>query len=620
MAAMSPEMLVRIRGRNETAPAFKQVVDDANRAGAAVSRNAGAMSRSTQSAAMQTGNLAAQFNDIAVQLAQPGTSPFLIAIQQGTQIGQVLGPMGAGGAVRSLGAAFLSVLSPVNLFTIGVIAAGGLAVQAMMSMASASDAAGNALAEQAAPVDSLKGKIAELQGITDAYAKAIRGTAKDQGIATAAIIANSEREFVAKKSLLELELKRQRAAMAVAQAEIGQLGEELKRSIRLPSLALDSGSLEMGGYADPRIGQFVRAPAQDNLLQATQDLIDQSGISDKLKELQANLTLAEIGTEGLEDALKTTFSEGVATSIERVGTAGASAAEKMAGKYKDLVSDMEQRIALMRVEQQTIGMSREELARMRLEQELLNKAIDQHIVLTPKQVAELKALAGVAAAVGEETARLQELYDIGKSMTQGFFADLKSGLLESGNLWVALGDAGANALDKIASKTLDMAAEGIWDTLFGLGKSLLMPSISQGAPIPSGGFIPGITGPRLANGGVMSGPGIAAYSGSVVSRPTLFPFARGVGLMGEAGPEAILPLKRGSDGKLGVSAGGGGGVSIVIQNNHGGAQVQARDAGMDMAGRRLIEIAVSEAEKRVAGNMAQGAYRSFGVGPGVKKS
>ena len=141
---MNPEMLVRIRGRNETAPAFKQVVDDANRAGAVVVRQGGAMVRSTQSAAMQTGNLAAQFNDIAVQLAQPGTSPFLIAIQQGTQIGQVLGPMGAGGAVKSLGAAFLAVLSPVNLFTIGVIAAGGLAVQAMISMASAGDAAGNA--------------------------------------------------------------------------------------------------------------------------------------------------------------------------------------------------------------------------------------------------------------------------------------------------------------------------------------------------------------------------------------------------------------------------------------------------------------------------------------------
>jgi lambda family phage tail tape measure protein len=44
----------------------------------------------------------------------------------------------------------------------------------------------------------------------------------------------------------------------------------------------------------------------------------------------------------------------------------------------------------------------------------------------------------------------------------------------------------------------------------------------------------------------------------IVTRPTMFPMANGAGLMGEAGPEAIMPLKRGSDGKLGVSGAGGG--------------------------------------------------------------
>lgn len=58
-----------------------------------------------------------------------------------------------------------------------------------------------------------------------------------------------------------------------------------------------------------------------------------------------------------------------------------------------------------------------------------------------------------------------------------------------------------------------------------------------------------------AKGGVYNSPGLSAYSGQIVSQPTLFPFARGAGLMGEAGPEAILPLRRGIDGKLGVIAG-----------------------------------------------------------------
>ncbi len=53
-----------------------------------------------------------------------------------------------------------------------------------------------------------------------------------------------------------------------------------------------------------------------------------------------------------------------------------------------------------------------------------------------------------------------------------------------------------------------------------------------------------------------------AYGG-IVNRPTLFPMKNGMGLMGEAGAEAIMPLKRGSDGKLGVTAQGGGSVVNV---------------------------------------------------------
>ncbi|MER3367001.1 phage tail tape measure protein [Providencia rettgeri] len=55
-----------------------------------------------------------------------------------------------------------------------------------------------------------------------------------------------------------------------------------------------------------------------------------------------------------------------------------------------------------------------------------------------------------------------------------------------------------------------------------------------------------------AKGGVYDSPGLSSYSGQIVSSPTLFAFAKGAGLMGEAGPEAIMPLTRGSDGSLGV--------------------------------------------------------------------
>lgn len=61
-----------------------------------------------------------------------------------------------------------------------------------------------------------------------------------------------------------------------------------------------------------------------------------------------------------------------------------------------------------------------------------------------------------------------------------------------------------------------------------------------------------------ADGGVYASPSLHRYANSVVSSPTLFRFANGIGLMGEAGAEAIMPLKRGPDGRLGVQASGGG--------------------------------------------------------------
>jgi phage-related minor tail protein len=70
---------------------------------------------------------------------------------------------------------------------------------------------------------------------------------------------------------------------------------------------------------------------------------------------------------------------------------------------------------------------------------------------------------------------------------------------------------------------------------------------------------------KSANGNVFSSPGLHAYANSVVGQPTFFPFANGIGLMGEAGPEAIMPLRRGSDGRLGVSAPGGAGDAPTIQ-------------------------------------------------------
>lgn len=91
-----------------------------------------AVGQNAQIAQGQLGNLTAQFNDIAMML-QAGQNPLQLALQQGTQISQVLGPMGAAGAARALGAAFMSLFSPINLITIGGIAAGAALLQWLTS-------------------------------------------------------------------------------------------------------------------------------------------------------------------------------------------------------------------------------------------------------------------------------------------------------------------------------------------------------------------------------------------------------------------------------------------------------------------------------------------------------
>ena len=86
-----------------------------------------------------------------------------------------------------------------------------------------------------------------------------------------------------------------------------------------------------------------------------------------------------------------------------------------------------------------------------------------------------------------------------------------------------------------------------------------------------------------ANGNVFAANGIVPYAmGGIVNRPTLFPFANGgsigTGLMGEAGPEAIIPLQRGANGKLGV-AGGGGTTNVVVNVDASGGTAVSGDAG-----------------------------------------
>ena len=132
-------------------------------------------------------------------------------------------------------------------------------------------------------------------------------------------------------------------------------------------------------------------------------------------------------------------------------------------------------------------------------------------------------------------------------------------------------------------------------------------AIQQTITLPFTNFVEGLfknaDGNAFMNGKVQK----YAYGGTVVRKPTLFPMANGgIGLMGEAGAEAILPLRRGSNGKLGVQATGGGVGNIVVNVDASGSSVEGDEQGGKELG-RVIAVAIQSEiinQKRPGGLLA----------------
>ncbi|EGC3887348.1 TPA: phage tail tape measure protein [Salmonella enterica] len=137
---------------------------------------------------------------------------------------------------------------------------------------------------------------------------------------------------------------------------------------------------------------------------------------------------------------------------------------------------------------------------------------------------------------------------------------------------------------------------------------------SAGGSTPSGAYSSAaLSVIPNADGGVYRSAGLSQYSGSIVNRPTFFAFARGAAVMGEAGPEAILPLRRGANGKLGVVAAGSGGMTmfapqyhIAITNTGPDLGVQAMKAVYDMGKKAASDYLQQQGRD---GGRLSGAYR-----------
>jgi len=187
------------------------------------------------------------------------------------------------------------------------------------------------------------------------------------------------------------------------------------------------------------------------------------------------------------------------------------------------------------------------------------------------------------------------LSDPEEKKTKGFVQGLKDLVKEATNLNERLGEFGVQAIDKFANTFADFVATGkasfrdfANSVLQDLARIFARAAFFQALEgvFPGLGKVAKVTG--SAKGNVIAKNKIVPYAmGGIVNKPTLFPMANGAGLMGEAGPEAIMPLRRGSNGKLGVEASGGGVGNVVVNVDAKGTAAQGDSPSANQLGKAI---------------------------------
>ncbi len=226
--------------------------------------------------------------------------------------------------------------------------------------------------------------------------------------------------------------------------------------------------------------------------------------------------------------------------VDIVGTGGGSVGGAGGGSV-DALAQLRRQIE---AEKELLGLSE---AQRRVQQALGDSRKNYSEAEIAQITAEIEAL----NAKQEVMKREQDIANVLKSSMEDAFMSMVDGTKSVGD---AFKDMAKAIIAELFNVLVVQQLVGSWNSSTGTGS----------------GLVGAIMSAFQADGGVWhNGSKIEAFAnGGVVSRPTTFGMSGGrTGLMGEAGPEAIIPLKRGKDGKLGVAAATSGSSDIVINNN-----------------------------------------------------
>ena len=205
------------------------------------------------------------------------------------------------------------------------------------------------------------------------------------------------------------------------------------------------------------------------------------------------------------------------------------AAEKLEEFFEQFKTGMEQQERLLGV----YGEQREELEKVI---EIENRLGDARHLVSQKQI---EAMANEELALERRLEKEQELYELGSQNVE--------------NLLMAIVDGTSSIEDAFKAMLANIIRE------------VYQNSVAKGAADWAGNALVSLFS---ANGNAFGTGGVKMFAnGGVVDSPTLFSYSGGTGMMGEAGPEAIMPLKRNSQGKLGVQVSGGSSGDVSIQQH-----------------------------------------------------
>lgn len=518
-----------------------------------------------------TANIAAQFQDIGVTAAM-GMNPLLIALQQGTQLAAVMNSMEA--PLKGLKEAFVQIINPVSLLSIGLTALAvvglqmvdwtGLAQTSLSALASVMDFV----------VDNSDTFLAALTGISTALV-AFKGqaifTSLVSGFKSVLTILTGLTGVIAAvlTSPITLTIAAVTGLIVVFtnfKDEInGFFGFDFVESVKTgvnKAIGFFVGMFEMILEGLTWIGKKFASLFSD-------DFNPEKGFLETMKDTSSNaLNRDYLGIAS--DTISSTASS-ISSKLKEWSN-GLNETTKSTNKLREswerLQNQVNQDISGLQLDKKLVGVDTYISSYEKTKADLMNQATNDGINLTPEKIAYIDEAADKIARLKDENEKLTDSFNTAKSVTGSFFQDMRESLWEGQTAWESFANAVTNLLDNVLGKLLDFGVNNLFDSLGAIGTSGGTKDFSWGNIASSiGSWFSGTPTPApAANGG--------AFTNGVYNSPTLFKFANGgqFGVMGEAGPEAVMPLRRGPDGSLGVQADGVGKDVIVNVYNNSNAQ------------------------------------------------